>query len=153
MSMSHSEKNVRGTPDTRSIPRIAPKASLIMLLSGLFLLFLSTLSVINTPAPAELTVFLAPISLFAGTVSGGFYCGLRLQGTEGYACAAISAAILTALLLAVKIIVPAPVDVQSLTFTVIFHILTVFAAVAGVFAANRIPKKRRRKKSRNRSKS
>ena len=85
-----------------------------MLLTGLFLLLIMTAASADAPSPAELAPFLAPTALFFGIGAGGFFCGARLHGSEGYACAAISAAMLTALLLAVKLLIPAPDDVPVL---------------------------------------
>ena len=150
--MVHSKKREHGTPSVRSITETAPKASLIMLFTGLFVLFVTALFASGTPAPADLSVFLAPAALFLGTTAGGFYCGLRLRGGEGCACAAASSAMLAAVLLLSKLFIAAPKDKLSFTLAVILHLLTVLTAVAGAVIAGRAPKKKRRKKTRNRSK-
>ena len=149
--MAHAEKRSRGARAERSISETAPKASLIMLLTGLFLLLIMTLSSANAPSPTELSPILAPVALFLGIAVGGFFCGTRLQGGEGYACAALSAAILTALLLAVKLLIPAPDERLSLAVGVTLHLLTVLTAILGALIAGRLPKRRRRKKSKYRS--
>ena len=149
--MAHAEKHSHGARAERSITETAPKASLIMLLSGLFLLFIMTVASANSPSPTELSPILASTSLFLGIAVGGFFCGVRLNGAERYACAAISAAILTALLLAVKILIPAPDECLTFAVRVFLHLLTVLIAVLGALIASRMPKKKRRKKSKYRS--
>lgn len=149
--MARAEKRSQGSHAERSIFETAPKASLIMLLTGLFLLLVMAAAATNTPSPAELSPILAPIALLLGIAVGGFFCGVRLQGAEGYACAAISAAILTALLLAVKLLIPAPIERLTFAMGAILHLLTVLTAILGTLIAGRMPKRKRRKKSKYRS--
>ena len=148
--MAYAEKHSHAARTERSITETAPKASLIMLLTGLFLLLIMTAVSANTPSPTELSPILAPLALYLGIAVGGFFCGLRLHGADGYACAAISAAILTALLLAVKLLIPAPDECLTFSVGVILHLLTVLSAILGALLAGRMPKRKRRNKSKYR---
>ncbi len=149
--MAYAEKHSHGARTERSITETAPKASLIMLFTGLFLLLIMTATSANAPSPTELSPIMAPVALHLGIAVGGFFCGVRLQGADGYACAAISAAILTALLLAVKLLIPAPDECLTFAVGVILHLLTVLSAILGALLASRMPKRKRRKKSKYRS--
>ena len=150
--MSHAEKHNHGAPSKRSITETAPKATLIMLLSGLFLLLLLTASSVNSPAPADLSAIVGPLALFISVTIGGIFCGMRLQGADKYACAALSAAIMTAILLAAKLLISAPEDRFSPAVGMIFHLLTVLFSILGALVAGRFQGTARRKKSKHRSK-
>lgn len=149
--MAHANNHTHITPAERSITETAPKATFIMLLSGLFLLLIMTVISANSSTPAELSKILGPLSLYAGIGSGGFFCGMRLRGADKFVCAVVSATALTAVLLAVKIIIPAPEERLSLVFGVIFHILAILIAIMGALVADKLPKRKRRKKSKHRS--
>ena len=149
--MAHAERRSHGARSERSITETAPKASLIMLLTGLFLLLIMTAVSADTPSPTGLSPILAPVALFSGIAVGGFFCGVRLQGADRYACAAISAAILTVLLLSVKLLIPSPDDRLTFPLGVILHLLTILSAIVGALIASRLPKRKHRKKSKYRS--
>lgn len=151
--MARSDKRRHQAGASHSISETAPKASLIMLLSGLFLLSAFTFFIRNSPSPAELAVHFAPAALLIGAVIGGLFCGARLKGGEGYASAILSTAIIAAMLLAARIFIPAPADRSAMPVTVIFHLLMVAAVTLGTFIANAKGKQRRRKKPKFRSKS
>ncbi len=151
--MAHSDKHRRNASDSHSISETAPKASLIMLLSGLFLLSAFAFFIRNSPSPAELAVYFAPTALLIGVVIGGFYCGTRLKGGESYASAILSVALVTAILLAVKLFIPAPESRSALIVGIILHLMSVAAVTLGTFLANTKGRQRRRKKPKIRSKS
>ena len=151
--MARSDKRKRNATDSHSIFETAPKASLIMLFSGLFVLFVLTLLIINSPSPTELSVFLAPASLLSGAAFGGLFCGMRLKGGRGCACAVLSALLVTSILLVARLFVPASLSrSSSVTFTIL-HLSTLGAAALGTVPANITGNSKRRKIRKYRSKS
>ena len=151
--MAHSDKRKHQAGDSHSISETAPKASLIMLLSGLFLLSAFTFFIRNSPSPSELAVHLAPAALIIGAALSGFFCGTRLNGGEGYTSAILSVAIVTVIILGARIFIPAPTNRSAMLTSIIFHLLTVAADMLGTFLASTKGKQKRRKKPKNRSKS
>ncbi len=151
--MAHSDKRRHNAGASHSVIETAPKASLFMLLSGLFLLSAFAFFIRNSPSPAELAVYFAPAALLVGAVMGGFFCGTRLSGGESYASAILSVALVAAILLTIKLFVPAPESRSALIVCIILHMLAVAAAMLGAFSANTRRKSRRRKKQKIRSKS
>ena len=149
--MSHAKKHSHGTKAERSITQTAPKASLIMLLTGLFLLSIMTAVATGCASPTALTSILAPIALFLGVAVGGFLCGAWLDGASGYACGAISAAIVAMILLAVKLFIPAPDGSHPFAVGLFLNLLIILSAMLGVLLSSRMPKRKRRRKSKHRS--
>ena len=149
--MSQTVKRSRGVPVARSIYETAPKAFLIMLFSGLFLLLIITAFISNTVSPVELTALAAPSALIAGCIIGGFFCGKRLRGADSVVGAVLSSAVLTASLLAAKIFITPPDDRLGFIVTLLLHLLTVAVSALSALSASRVPQRRRRKKFKHRS--
>lgn len=148
--MAHSKRHNRSSTPERSITETAPKASFIMLFTGLFLLTIATAASLSSTMPADLSFFAAPISLFLGIIIGGFYCGKRLEGSQGYCCAAISATIVSAILLSCKLFIPAPKSSMTLAASIISNLFIIISALIGALTASKLPSRRRKRKSKNR---
>lgn len=149
--MSYKEKHAHNTQPRRSILQTAPKASLIMLFSGLFLLLIITAISVNSANPTENATISAPAVLFVACVIGGVFCGTRFQSPQKYACAAVSSFIIISLLLLAKLFIYAPQDRTPFSIAIALHLVTFPAVMLGTAIVGKFPKKRRRKKSKYRS--
>ena len=149
--MAHAKRYTLGNHTERSIFQTAPKASLIMLLTGLFLLLIMTVAATGSVSPTALTSILAPIALFIGVAVGGFFSGTWLEGSRGYACAGVSAVIVAAILLAAKLFIPIPDESHPFAVGIFLNLLIIISAFLGVLISSRMPKRKRRRKTKHRS--
>lgn len=127
----------RNSKIQHTIIETAPKATLLMLLAGLFILFLGALIIRGTPSP---TLFSAPIAyfaLYAGAVIGGYFCSARLEGARGLTCAFASSALLCLLILLAKAFISPSADPNGFWISLLTHLLVPLSSVAGAIIGGR----------------
>lgn len=126
-----SQTSIRNSKTHHTVIETAPKATLLMLLAGLFILFLGALLIRGTASP---TVFSAPVALFAlytGSLAGGIFCSSELDGALGITGALIASALLCLLIIIAKAFLAAPENANGFLTSLITHLLIPLFSVAG----------------------
>ncbi len=136
---------------SHTIPETAPKAALIMLLSGLFVLFISALFILRAESPAALARPLSLVSLYLGAMAGGFYAAKLIPDGQAYIASAAAAALLVALMVALKFILPDDGDALAPMLSLGLHGAVIGAAAFGTLAGLKQPARRRKRKKHSRS--
>lgn len=141
-------RNTKKQADTsHTVFETAPKAVLLMLLTGLFILLIATFFTLNLPSPVDFARPIALMSLFIGSAAGGFFCAKQTESPNAFAAAAIASVILILLLVTAKVLIPLTVRSSSLIFSIIGYIASIASAMAGVLLGNKTKRKIRRKKT------
>jgi CDP-diglyceride synthetase len=132
----------------------APKATLLMLLTGLFILFLGALIVRNSASPTLFSAPIAYIALYTGNVLGGFFCSSKLEGTRAATCALASSALLCLLIILAKAFVEPAEEQNGFLISLLTHLLVPLSSVAGALLGERtkINKELKKRKKHYRSK-
>ena len=136
---------------SHSVFETAPKAVLLMLFTGLFILLLTTAFALNLPSPAAFAKSLAIASLLIGAIVGGYFCAKRLEAPDSYAGAALAVVILILLLIITRAWFPFSLQSGGTAYTAIGYVIIALAAVAGVLLGSKGPAKRKRRKKHYRS--
>lgn len=149
--MAISKTNVRNTKkqsDTsHTVFETAPKAVLLMLLTGLFILLISTIFILNLPSPIDFSRPIALMSLFIGAAAGGFFCSKQIEAPNAFAAAALASVILVILLIIAKTLIPTTVGGNNLTFSIIGYIASMASAMTGALFGSKTKRRKRRKKT------
>lgn len=146
ISKTTARKAKRQSEISHTVFETAPKAALLMLLTGLFILFFSALITLNLPSPAAFAQPIALTSLILGAAVGGCFCSKRLEVPNAYASGAFAVLFLIILLITAKFLIPTTVQSSSTAFNIIGYMLTAASAMAGVSLGSVSRKNRRRKK-------
>ena len=121
----------------------APKATLLMLLAGLFILLLGALIVQSFDSPVALSSPVACLALYSGADVGGCFCATRLDDGLWLGCALISSSLLCVLLILAKAFVAAPEPSKGFMISLICHLLVPLSAVLGALICNRLKSNRK----------
>ncbi len=127
----------RNSQTRHNIIETAPKATLLMLLTGLFILFLGALFTRNTTSPTSLSAPIAYLALYAGTTLGGFFCASRLEGSSGITSALISSSLFCLLIILAKAFIESPPTPNVFSVSLITHLLIPLSSVAGALLGGR----------------
>lgn len=146
ISKTSSRSSKKQADTSHTVFETVPKAALLMLFSGLFILFISTLFTLNLPSPVAFARPIALSSLFIGAAIGGFFCSKRIDAPSSFACGALAVLLLVILLIIAKALIPATVSSIDASFSVIGYLLTAGSAMAGVLLGSKAQKRKRRKK-------
>ncbi len=134
----------------RTIFETAPKAALLMLLSGLIILLIAALLSLRSSSPLSLAGPAALCALYIGAFVGGLFCSSQTDGADSIISSLIAALMIILLLITAKIFIPKPVASINPMLSVIFHSLTAAAAVLGALVGEKQRStKRRRKKNKH----
>lgn len=139
----------RNSKTRHNIIETAPKATLLMLLAGLFILFVGALFIQRLDSPVALSKPLALIALYCGTAIGGAFCASRMDGNLSFPSALAASAILCVLLILAKAFVAEPEDPNGTLISFITHLLVPPAAVLGALIYNRLKVKKEIKNRKN----
>ena len=132
-----------------TIIETAPKATLLMLLAGLFILFLTSLFIQRLESPVAFSAPFAYFALYLGTAMGGCFCAWRLEGRIALMCAFLSSSILCLLLIVAKAFIASPAATASFLISFITHLLVPAFAMIGELIGNRIKSNTKMKKRKN----
>ncbi len=149
--MSKSKVDIRrprsAGKSSHTVYETAPKAALIMLLSGLFILLISAAIAIRTASPIDLSRPAALISLYAGAAVGGLFCSKRLTEKKQAATSSlIASVILIIILILCKFIIPGGTYKADLTVSVLLHLLIIpVSALASILCGNKPAKRKKHK--------
>ena len=132
----------------------APKATLLMSLAGLFILFVSALLIQNLESPMKLSRVIALFSVYSGVFIGGLYCGNRLNGGSATGASIASSVVVLLLLILAKILIPATTSASGSIYICVMHLLIPIFALLGALVGSRIrvQKETRKRKKYYRSK-
>ncbi len=139
----------RNSKKRHTIIETAPKATLLMLLTGLFILFIGAFFVQRLDSPVALSEPLALIALYFGGAVGGAFCASRMDGKLSLSSALIASAILCVLLILAKAFVAEPEDPNGALISFITHLLVPLSAVLGALLCNRLKDKKETKNRKN----
>ncbi len=132
----------RNSKNQHTIIETAPKATLLMLLTGLFILFVGAFFIQRLDSPVALSEPLALIALYLGTAVGGAFCASRMDGKLSLSSALIASAILCVLLILAKAFVAEPENPNGSLTSFITHLLVPLSAVLGALICNRLKNKK-----------
>lgn len=127
----------RNSKIQHTIIETAPKATLLMLLAGLFILFLGALIIRNTQSPTVLSTPVAYLALYAGTILGGCFCATRLEGLRGVTCAFTSSALLCLLILTAKAFITPVEEPNGFLISLLTHLFVPLSSVTGAIIGGR----------------
>ncbi len=131
---------------SHSMFETAPKAALIMLLSGLFIISASTFLALKTISPVSLARPVALCALYVGAGIGGAYCSCKLSRGDAYLASFIASVILAAVIFGARAIISDESEKTSIALSLALHLIIPIAAAIGAYAANLRPPKRKRRK-------
>lgn len=126
----------RNSKNQHNIIETAPKATLLMLLAGLFILIIGAFFIQILESPVVFSAPWACFALYAGAATGGAFCSLRLDGKDIAACTFIASLILCALLILAKAFVKAPENPDDSLISFIMHLLVPLSALIGALICN-----------------
>lgn len=147
ISKTKSRNTKKQTDTSHTVFETAPKAALLMLFTGLFILLISTFFTLNLPSPIALSRPIALTALFAGSAIGGFFCARRIESSGAFASAALAVLVLVILLIVAKTLIPSTVSNSSSTFSIVGYISSALSAMLGVLLGSKTQKRKRRKKT------
>ena len=139
----------RNSKTRHTIIETAPKATLLMLLTGLFILFVGAFFIQKLDSPVALSEPLALTALYLGTAVGGAFCASRMEGRLSLSTALAASAILCVLLILAKAFVAEPKDPNGTLISFITHLLVPISAVLGALICNRLKIKKEIKNRKN----
>jgi hypothetical protein len=129
--------------------KTAPIAALLMTISGLFILFVSALCIINAPSPASFSLPISLISLCSASAIGGFFDMKRVTGAKGYIAAMLSVMIFVLFLLLCRNFIPESGDPTTPSPAIATFTAILLSALLGAFlGSHETNVKRRRKRKR-----
>ena len=82
----------RNSKTRHTVIETAPKATLLMLLTGLFILFVGAFIIQKLDSPVALSEPLALTALYLGTAVGGAFCASRMDGNLSFPSALAASA-------------------------------------------------------------
>ena len=126
----------RNSKTRHTVIETAPKATLLMLLTGLFIFFDSLIQKLDSPV--AFSEPLALTALYLGTAVGGAFCASRMEGRLSLSTALAASAILCVLLILAKAFVAEPKDPNGTLISFITHLLVPVSAVLGALICNRL---------------
>ena len=127
----------------------APKATLLMLLTGLFVLFVGAFFIQKLDSPIALSTPFAIFALYSGAISGGVFCSHRLHGRQALACAVISSAVICVMIIIAKAFIEAPQYLNGFVTSLITHLSIPIIAIVGALIGGRIKTNKEFKKRKN----
>lgn len=139
----------RNSKTRHTVIETAPKATLLMLLTGLFILFVGAFFIQKLDSPVALSEPLALTALYLGTAVGGAFCASRMDGNLSFPSALAASAILCVLLILAKAFVAEPEDPNGAWISFITHLLIPLSAVLGALICNRLKIKKEIKNRKN----
>ena len=144
-----SSMSIRNSKTQHTVIETAPKATLLMLLAGLFILILGALCIHNTSSPTFFSAPIAYFALYSGCLLGGVFCSLRLDENLGIVCALISALLLCSLIILAKAFITTPEKTNVFLISLITHLLIpLFSAVGALtgrkYQKNKVHQKRKK---------
>lgn len=139
----------RNSKTRHTVIETAPKATLLMLLTGLFILFVGAFFIQKLDSPIALSEPLALTALYLGTAVGGAFCASRMEGRLSLSTALAASAILCVLLILAKAFVAEPKDPNGALISFITHLLIPLSAVLGALICNRLKTKKEIKNRKN----
>lgn len=146
ISKKNGRKAKKQTDVSHTVFETAPKAALLMLFTGLFILFISTFFTLNLPSPVALSRPIALTALLAGSAIGGLFCARRIESPGAFASAALAVLVLVILLIVAKELIPSTVSNSSATFSIVGYIACALSAISGALLGSKNKKRKRRKK-------
>ncbi|MGM9642046.1 MAG: hypothetical protein ACI3XI_02435 [Eubacteriales bacterium] len=142
---------MRKTISSHTVTSTAPKAALIMLLSGLLILVISTFFSLKAQSPVVLARPIGTVSLFSGALAGGFYAAKCLKDGQAYAASAIASALLIAVIIVTKFFIPASTAGLPLWLSPILHCAVIPFSFLGTLIGQKQPIKRKKHKKHKRN--
>ncbi len=128
----------RNSKIQHTVIETAPKATLLMLLAGLFILLIGTLIIQNSDSPVALSSALACLALYFGAAVGGCFCAARLNERRMFGCSLTSSSLLCVILIIAKAFVAAPETTKGFAISLICHLLVPACAVLGAVICNHV---------------
>ena len=128
----------RNSKIQHTVIETAPKATLLMLLAGLFILLIGALIAQEFDSPVALSSPVACLALYTGAAVGGCFCAARLDNGLMIACSLISSSLLCVILIIAKAFVSAPETTKGFVISLICHLLVPVCALLGAVICNRI---------------
>ena len=139
----------RNSKNQYTIFETAPKATLLMLLTGLFILFAGAFFIQKLNSPIALSTPFAIFALYSGAISGGVFCSHRLHGRLALACAVISSAVICVMIIIAKAFIEAPQYLNGFVTSLITHLSIPVLAIVGALIGGRIKTNKEIKKRKN----
>ena len=139
----------RNSKNQYTIFETAPKATLLMLLTGLFILFVVAFFIQKLDSPIALSTPFAIFALYSGAISGGVFCSHRLHGRQALACAVISSAVICVMIIIAKAFIEAPQYPNGFVTSLITHLSIPIIAIVGALIGGRIKTNKEFKKRKN----
>ena len=139
----------RNSKTQHTVIETAPKATLLMLLTGLFILFAGAFFIQKLDSPIALSTPLAIFALYSGAISGGVLCSHRLHGRQALACAVISSAVICVMIIIAKAFIEAPQYLNGFVTSLITHLSIPIIAIVGALIGGRIKTNKEFKKRKN----
>ena len=139
----------RNSKTRHTVIETAPKATLLMLLTGLFILFAGAFFIQKLDSPIALSTPFAIFALYSGAISGGVFCSHRLHGRQALACAVISSAVICVMIIIAKAFIEAPQYPTGFVTSLITHLSILIIAIIGALIGGRIKTNKEFKKRKN----
>ena len=139
----------RNSKNQYTIFETAPKATLLMLLTGLFILFVGAFFIQKLDSPVAFSKLFAPFALYLGAAVGGAFCASRMDGKLSLSSALIASSILCIILILAKAFVAEPNDPRGALISFIAHLLIPLTALLGAWIGNRLRIKKEIKNRKN----
>lgn len=139
----------RNSKNQHTIIETAPKATLLMLLTGLFILFVGAFFIQRLDSPVALSKPFAYLALYVGAALGGTFCAARMDENLGIASSLIASSILCILLILAKAFIKAPDSTNGWLISIISHLLIPISAILGALICKRLKTNKEIKKRKN----
>ena len=144
-----SSMSIRNSKTQHTVIETAPKATLLMLLTGLFILFVGAFFIQKIDSPVAFSELFAPFALYLGAAVGGAFCASRMDGKLSLSSALIASSILCIILILAKAFVAEPNDPRGALISFIAHLLIPITALLGAWICNRLRIKKEIKNRKN----